>query len=122
MIFLYSSPSAFLPPSVTLRASASLLSFAYVDLRAYALIGHTPRSETPMVAQQVDHMICVCVCVCERVGGVRRRGSEGGMREEEEKEEEGYSEWLQAATSLRDFFSSKRLSRERWRLLPPVGR
>ncbi|TNN85784.1 hypothetical protein EYF80_004031 [Liparis tanakae] len=60
------------------RASARLLCFAYVDLQAYALIGHTPRSETPMVVQQVHHMIN------------REGGREGGMREEEAKEEEGY--------------------------------
>lgn len=34
------------------------------------------------------------------------------MREEVEKKEEGYREWLQAATSVRDFFFFKRLSRE----------
>lgn len=90
---------------MTLRASARLHCFAYVDLRVYALIGHTPRSETPMVVQQVDHMISVCVCVCACVGErFRQRGREGGMREEEEKKEEGYREWLQAATSVRDFF------------------
>lgn len=74
-----------------------------------------------MVVQQVDHMISVCVCVCARVYMCGEREvyteGEGGMREEEGKEEEGYREWLRATTSVRDFFfSSKRLSRERWRL------
>lgn len=36
----------------------------------------------------------------------RRRGREEGIRDEE-KEEEGFCEWLQAATSLRDFFSPR---------------
>lgn len=56
-------------------------------------------------------MISECVWGDERF---TKRGWEGEMREEEEKKEEGYREWLQAATSVRDFFSfSKRLSRER---------
>ena len=42
ILFTYASLSAFLPPSVTLRASARLLCFTYVDLQAYALIGYTP--------------------------------------------------------------------------------
>jgi len=29
---------------------------------------------------------------------------EGGIGEEQEKEEEGYFEWLQATTLVRDFF------------------
>lgn len=46
-------------------------------------------------------------------------GREGGMRDDEEKEEEGYHEWLQAATSVRDFY----FKRLRWRLFsPPVGK
>lgn len=40
---------------------------------------------------------------------------------EKEKEEEGYREWLQAATSVRDFFFSKRLSKERCRLFFSSG-
>jgi len=66
IIILSATVYASLPPSVTLRASARLLCFAYVDLWAYAPIGYTPRSETPMVMQQVDHMINAYVCVLGR--------------------------------------------------------
>lgn len=78
-----------------------------------------------MVMQQLDHVINKGVCVCV----LRERGSTiaRGMREDEEEgeEEEGYCEWLQAATQVRDFFS-KVLNRERERdegfSHPPVGR
>lgn len=43
-------------------------------------------------------------------------GREGGMRDDEEKKEEGYYEWLQAATSVRDFY----FKRLRWRLFFPL--
>lgn len=50
----------------------------------------------------------VCVWVSGRKRErFRQKGREGEMREEEEeKEEEGYCEWLQAATSVRLFFFS----------------
>lgn len=73
----YDMLPASLPPPVILRASARLHCFAYVDLRAYALIGHTPRSETPMVVQQADHMINVCMCVHRRKRGVWMEGKGG---------------------------------------------
>lgn len=57
------STSIFLPPSVTVRASVRLLCFTYVDLRAYALIGHTPQSQAPMGVRQSNHMTNVFECV-----------------------------------------------------------
>lgn len=55
----------------------------------------------------------VFVCVCSE--RFRERGWEGGRDERrgEEKKEEGYREWLQAATSVRVFFFSKCPSRKR---------
>lgn len=71
-------PYTCLPPSVPLRASARLHCFAYVDLWAYALIGHTPRSQAPMAEEQVDHMTRVCD------GGAKRGWWQGEMRGEGE--------------------------------------
>lgn len=77
-------PCTCLPPSVPLRASARLHCFAYVDLRAYALIGRTPPitgTNGGVVSGSHDE------CVCDGGGGrkrvvagrdERRRGEGGG--------------------------------------------
>lgn len=94
---------ASLPPPVILRASARLHCFAYVDLRAYALIGHTPRSETPMVVQQADHMINVCMCVHRRKRGVWMEGK-GGRDERRGEGGGGGVLWVAASHYISEGF------------------